>query len=395
MADLFSSLQLRDVSIRNRIAISAMCMYSAHEGEASDFHLAHYGRFGLGGAGLVMIEATAVLPEGRISHGDLGLWSDRHIEPLARIVRLLKSQGATVGIQLCHSGRKANRQRPWHGNGPVGDEDQTLRGEATWPIKAPSAIAFGREYQVPTETTYRDMADIREAFVAAVERANLAGFDIVELHAAHGFLLHSFMSPLTNLRSDAYSGSFEGRHRYALEVVGDMRAAWPRERPMFVRVSAQDGVEGGRTLADTVAFAQALKAAGVDVIDCSSGGLAGHSASTSRDAPSYGFQIPYAQAVRSEADIATMAVGLITEPELANAAIAEGRTDLVAIGRQALFDPNWPLHAEAALGVADDSNPYASWPVQYGWWLNGRHKTLASLRSSPPEPGRLPERNTL
>ncbi|MBN9403522.1 MAG: NADH:flavin oxidoreductase/NADH oxidase, partial [Burkholderiales bacterium] len=287
MANLFSSLQLRGVSIRNRIAISAMCMYSADEGMASDFHLAHYGRFGLGGAGLVMIEATAVLPEGRISHGDLGLWSDRQIEPLARIVRMLKAQGATVGIQLCHGGRKANRQRPWHGNGPVGNEDQALRGEAVWPLKAPSALAFGAGYQVPEPATYRDMTDIREAFVAAVARADRAGFDLIELHAAHGFLLHSFMSPVTNRRSDAYAGSFEGRHRYVLEVVGDMRAAWPRERPMFVRVSAQDGVEGGRTLTDTVAFARVLKAAGVDVIDCSSGGLAGHSASTSRDAPGY------------------------------------------------------------------------------------------------------------
>ena len=381
MASLFSSLRLRGVDIRNRVAISSMCTYSAHEGEASDFHLAHYGRFGLGGAGLVMIEATAVLPEGRISHGDLGLWSDRQVEPLARIVRLLKSQGAAVGIQLCHGGRKANRQRPWHGNGPVGAEDHALRGEGAWPLKAPSALAFGEGYQVPAEATYRDMADIREAFAAATERACRAGFDIVELHAAHGFLLHSFMSPLTNRRSDAYSGSFEGRHRYALEVVGDMRAAWPAERAMFVRVSALDGAEGGRAFGETIAFARELKAAGVDLVDCSSGGLAGHSASTSRDAPGYGFQVPYAEGIRREAGVATMAVGLITEPGLAEQVIAEGRADLVAIGRQALFDPNWPLHAEAALGAADPSNPYASWPVQYGWWLNGRHRALAGLRS--------------
>jgi len=390
MAHLFSRLRLRGVDIRNRIAISPMCMYSAHDGEASDFHLVHYGRFGLGGAGLVMIEATAVLPEGRISHGDLGLWSERQVEPLARIVRLLKSQGATVGIQLCHGGRKANRQRPWHGNGPVGKEDLAVRGEGTWPIKAPSALAFGKGYQVPAEVTYRDMIDIRDAFVAAAERACRAGFDIVEIHAAHGFLLHAFMSPVTNRRSDAYSGSFEGRHRYALEVVGDVRAAWPEDRPLFVRLSALDGVEGGRTFADTIAFARELKAVGVDVVDCSSGGLAGHSASTSRTASGFGFQVPYAEDIRREADVATMAVGLITQPELADSIIAEGRADLVAIGREALFNPNWPLHAEAALGRADASNPYTSWPTQYGWWLNGRHRTLAGLQSGRERPDAAP-----
>jgi len=378
--NLFSPFDVRGVRIRNRIAISSMCTYSAHDGVANDFHVAHYGRFGLGGAGLVMLEATAVVPEGRISHGDLGLWSDDQIAPLARIVRVLKDQGATVGIQLCHAGRKANRQRPWHGNGPLSAED-FARGEGPWPLAAPSAIPFGRGYQTPEALSSDGIAAIRRAFVEAASRAAAAGFDVVEVHAAHGFLLHSFMSPISNHRSDGYSGDFAGRHRFTVEVASDLRAAWPEANPLFVRISALDGADGGRDFGETVDLARELDRCGVDVVDCSSGGLTGHSASTSagRETRSFGFQVPYAERIRREAGVATMAVGLITEPVLANSIVAEGRADLVAIGREALVDPNWPLRTEAALGNTDGSAPFSSWPIQYGWWLNGRHKILDEM----------------
>jgi 2,4-dienoyl-CoA reductase-like NADH-dependent reductase (Old Yellow Enzyme family) len=383
-AHLLSPLTIRGRTLRNRIAISPMCTYSASGGMAEDFHLVHYGRFGLGGAGLVMVEATSVVPNGRISYGDLGLWSDDQIESLSRIARILKQQGAAAGIQLCHAGRKANWQRPWQGNGPLSEEDH-MRGEKDWPLTAPSPIAMAEAYQVPHAITPFEMEQVRQAFVAATERAAEAGFDIVEIHAAHGFLLHSFMSPLTNHRDDRYSGDFEGRHRFALEVVGDVRSAWPDDRPLFVRASMFDGADGGRDFAETVEFARALKRHGVDVVDCSSGGIGGHSASTSvRQAPSgFGFQIPLAERLRAQARIATMAVGLITDASLADEAIREGRADLIAIGRQALVEPNWPLYAEAKLRGLDEDKPFSSWPVQYGWWLNGRRPVMDRLGADP------------
>jgi 2,4-dienoyl-CoA reductase-like NADH-dependent reductase (Old Yellow Enzyme family) len=383
MSDLFSPLTLRGTTLRNRIAISPMCTYAARDGVANDFHLAHYGRFGLGGAGLVMLEATATAPEGRISHGDLGLWSDAQIEPLARIVRLVKAQGAAIGIQLCHAGRKAARQRPWHGNGPLGADDLAQRGESGWPLVSSSAIAFGAGHATPAELGRDGIVAVVRQFAGAASRASAAGFDVVEVHAAHGFLLHSFMSPLTNLRSDAYGGDFAGRHRFALDVVSAVREVWPAGQPLFTRVSAQDGVDGGRSFDETLAFARELGRIGVDVVDCSSGGIGGHSASTaSGGGPrGYGFQVPYAERIRREAGVASMAVGLITEPDLADAVIAGGRADLVAIGRQALVDPNWPLHAQASLGRHDPASPYGAWPEPYGWWLNGRQKIIDAMKA--------------
>ncbi|MCF8482437.1 MAG: NADH:flavin oxidoreductase/NADH oxidase [Rhodospirillum sp.] len=385
---LFDSLTLRGLTLRNRVAISSMCMYSATEGLAEDFHLAHYGRFALGGAGLVMVEATSVSPEGRISHGDLGLWDDFQIEPLARIVRLVKAQGAAIGIQLVHGGRKACRQRPWHGNGPLG-EDDFARGDRPWPLVGPSAIPFGEAYQTPRVLEDADIAGIRAAFIAAARRAEVAGFDLIEIHAAHGFLLHSFMCPATNRRSDAYGGDFAGRHRLALEVAADLRAVWPEDRPLFTRLSMEDGVADGRPFAETIRLAAALKERGVDVIDCSSGGIGGHSASTAGGPSGYGFQIPLAHKVREGAGIRTMAVGLITEATLADQAIAGERCDLVAIGREALNDPNWPQHAHAALGLGGEGAVYDRWPVQYGWWLERREKTLRALDGERPPSGRV------
>ncbi len=373
---LFRPLSLRGVPLRNRIVISPMCQYSAVDGLASDWHLVHLGRFALGGAGTVFVEATAVHPRGRITHGDLGLWSDSQIPPLRRIARFLAEHGAVPAIQLAHAGRKASMQRPWHGNGPIDGTDRA-RGEDAWPVVAPSALPMDEGWLVPHELSPAEMAALREAWRQAAVRALESGFEIVELHAAHGYLLHEFLSPLSNRRTDAYGGDRAGRMRFPLEVAETLRAVWPQDRPVFVRVSAVDGIEGGWTLEDTVAFARELKARGVDLVDCSSGGLAG-SATAARVPRGPGFQVPFAERIRREAELMTMAVGLIVEPQQAENILKKGQADLVAIGREALFDPNWPAHAELALGASRD--PFASWPVQHGWWLERRERALRALR---------------
>lgn len=375
---LFSPLRLRGLELKNRIAISPMCMYSAPHAVATDFHLVHYGRFGLGGAGLTMVEATAILPEGRITHGDLGLWSDHQVEPLSRVIAAVKAHGGAVGVQLVHSGRKASRQRPWYGNGPLGEAD-AARGDLPWPIVSASAIPFGDRYLMPAELDAQGIAHVRRAFAAAARRALAAGADLVEIHAAHGFLLHSFMSPATNQRTDGYNGQFAARHRLVAEVASDVRAAIPAETPLFVRVSMHDDAEPARPFEETLELAGLLGSCGVDLIDCSSGGIGGASASTSGKGPAVqGFQLPDTARVREAGGMPTMAVGLIIDPALANRAIASGMTDLVAIGREALWNPNWPRHARAQL----EGPAYSDWPVQYGWWLERREPLLSNSRAA-------------
>ena len=383
---LFTPLKLRGIETKNRVIISPMCQYSADDGLANDWHLVHLGRFALGGAGIVMVEATAVVREGRITHGDMGLWSDAHIAPLARIAAFLRDHGAVPAIQLAHAGRKASMQRPWYGNGPL-NADDFLRGDTPWDIVAPSAIPLDEGWLMPAELTADNMADLRDGWRAAAERAIKAGFDILEVHMAHGYLLHSFLSPLSNKRNDKYGGDRNGRMRFPLEVAETVRSAWPADKPMFVRISSVDGLEGGWTLEDSVAFARELKGRGVDVIDCSSGGLTG-SATAARIPRGYGFQLPFAARIRNEAEIATMAVGLIVHPQQAEDALTDGAADLIAIGREAMFDPNWPLHAEMALGAAE-GELYASWPKQAGWWLERREPGLRKLEG-PPLPFRTP-----
>ncbi len=372
---LLQPFALRDVSLRNRIVISPMCQYSAAEGVADDWHLVQYGRFAVGGAGLVFTEATAVTPEGRITHGDLGLWSEEQVAPLARVVAFLKAQGAAAGIQLGHAGRKASMQRPWHGNGPLDAED-AARGDLPWEIVAPTALPIGDGWLVPRALDEAGILRVRDAFVAAAGRALRAGFDAIELHMAHGYLLHQFLSPLTNRRNDAWGGDAAGRMRLPLEVARRVRAAWPADRPLFARISAVDGAEGGLDLEDQIAFARRLREAGVDVVDCSSGGIAGSATAAKGPPRTYGFQLPFAARLRAEAGVATMAVGLIVDPRQAEAALRAGEADLIAIGRQALEDPNWPQHAAAVLGGAAD---YASAPPQHGWWLANRAPVLAKL----------------
>jgi 2,4-dienoyl-CoA reductase-like NADH-dependent reductase (Old Yellow Enzyme family) len=373
---LLQPAALRGVALRNRIVISPMCQYSAAEGLADDWHVVQYGRFAVGGAGLVFTEAAAVSPEGRITHGDLGLWSEEQVPPLARIVSFLHAQGAAAGVQLGHAGRKASMQRPWHGNGPLNAED-AARGDLPWEIVAPTALPIGEGWLVPRALDEAGILRSRDAFATAAERALRAGFDAVELHMAHGYLLHQFLSPLTNRRNDAWGGDAEGRMRFPLEVARAVREVWPADRPLFARISAVDGVEGGLGLEDQIAFARRLREAGVDVVDCSSGGIAGSATAAKGPPRTYGFQLPYAARIRKEAGVATMAVGLIVDPRQAEAALRAGEADLVAIGRQALEDPNWPQRAAAALG--DGAAGYAFAPRQHGWWLANRASVLAKL----------------
>lgn len=372
---LISPVTLRGLRLRNRIVISPMCQYSATpDGLATDWHLVQYGRFAVGGAGLVFVEATCVTPDGRGTPGDLGLWDDRQIAPLARITAFLRANGAASAIQLAHAGRKGATRRPWHGGTPLDGADAAERGETPWPLVAPSALAMAEGWPVPAALSVAELSQLTDAYVAAARRALAAGFDVLELHAAHGYLIHEFLSPLSNTRNDAWGGDRAGRMRLPLEIAQALRAVWPADRPLFVRVSAVDHVEDGITLEDTVAFARALAQVGVDVVDCSSGGILG-GATAARVPRGPGFQVPYAAAVRHEAGIATMAVGLITEPAQAEAILQAGQADLIAIGREALENPNWPLHARRALGVPG----FDCWPDQHGWWLERR---AASLKTS-------------
>lgn len=374
---LFTRMRLRAIELRNRLAISPMCQYSARDGLADDFHLVHLGKFAMGGAGLVFAEAIAVHEHGRITHGDLGLWHDGQIAPLKRITDFLRQFGAVPAIQLAHAGRKASMQRPWNGNGPL-DERDFAAGEIPWPIVAPSALPLAEGWLVPHELSIAELRALKEAWRAAALRALDAGFDIAEVHGAHGYLLHEFLSPLSNRRNDLYGGSLAARMRFPLEVAETVRAVWPSDKPLFFRISAVDGIDGGWTLDDSVIFARALRERGVDVVDCSSGGLAG-SATAARSPRSPGFQVPFAEAIRREASIATMAVGLIIDALQAEQVLKSGAADLVAIGREALYNPNWPLHAEEALGAASQCR---SWPSQYGWWLERRARELAACKAN-------------
>ncbi|CAO3436969.1 NADH:flavin oxidoreductases, Old Yellow Enzyme family [Azospirillum doebereinerae] len=369
---LATPLTLRSVTLGNPVVISPMCQYSAVDGMAGEWHRVHLGRFAMGGAGLVIVEATAVTEQGRITPGDLGLWDDRQVAPLRGIAAMLKDLGAVPGIQLGHAGRKASTQRPWQGHGPLGAED-AARGEPPWPVVAPSPLPVADGWQTPHQLDRDGLAGIVEAWRTAALRALDAGFEVVELHCAHGYLLHQFLSPLSNTRNDGYGGDFAGRCRFPLEVARAVRAVWPDDKPMFVRISATDWIEGGWTLEDSVVFARDLKALGVDVIDCSSGGMVGVSATAAAVPRHPGFQVPFAETIRREAGIATMAVGLILDGPQAEAILRDGRADLVAIGREALADPNWPLRARQQL--TGDGN-FDGWPEQAGWWLGRRARTL-------------------
>ena len=348
MSKLFSPFKLREVEFKNRIFVSPMCQYSAQDGIAQSWHLVHLGSRAVGGAGLVMVEATAVVPEGRISPSDLGIWSDMHADALSPIARFIHEQGAVPAIQLAHAGRKASTAVPWLSRSPL------LPENGGWQVVAPSALPFAAGSQ-PRELSVAELDGIVAAFVVAAKRSLAAGFEVVEIHMAHGYLLHEFLSPLSNLRNDNYGGSLENRARLPLRVARAVREVWPQHLPLFVRISATDWVKGGWDLEQSLQLCSWLKETGVDLIDCSSGGLT----PDAKIPAGPGYQTPFASAIRQETGIAVGTVGLITAAEQAEQIVATGLADVLFLARELLRDPYWPLHAALKLGVD------VAWPVQY------------------------------
>lgn len=346
---LFDPLEIKSIRFKNRIAVSPMCQYSSVDGFANDWHLVHLGSRATGGAALVVQEATAVSPQGRISPDDMGLWKDDHIEVLQKITRFIKKQGSVAGIQLAHAGRKASVSSSWKG----GKVLEPLEGG--WMTEAPSAIGFRETDPVPKAMSLADIRQLRTDFTLAARRALLAGFEVIEIHGAHGYLINSFLSPLSNHRTDAYGGSFENRIRLLKEIVQDIQTVWPANLPLFVRISSTDYADGGWDLSASVQLAAVLKTLGVDLVDASSGGLVSHV----KIPLGPGYQVPFAEKIRKETGILTGAVGLITQAKQANEIISSGKADLVLIARESLRNPNFPLTAAKELGVDID------WPVQY------------------------------
>jgi 2,4-dienoyl-CoA reductase-like NADH-dependent reductase (Old Yellow Enzyme family) len=373
---LLERLSLRQSTLPNRMVLAPMCQYSAKDGVAGDWHLVHLGKFALGGFGLVMTEATAVEERGRITHGDLGLWSDRHIAGLRRVTDFIHAEGALAAIQLAHAGRKASTQRPWEGHGPLTDVDQ-LRGDPSWPVVGPTNAAFAEGWSKPSALTPPEISEIVKAFGDAAARANVAGFDVLEIHGGHGYLLASFLSPAVNDRTDGYGESLEGRMRFPLEVTEAVRAHWPQEKPLFFRLSVVDGVSNGWSVEDSVALARELVRRGVDVVDCSSGGIR-ESGTLSNTKRGLGYQVGYAAEIRRKAGVKTMAVGLILDGPQAEAVLEAESADLIAIGREALFDPFWAHHAVQSLG--GKTRTFDNWRPQAGWWLEKRENALAAIR---------------
>jgi len=346
---LFDELDIRGLTLRNRIVVSPMCQYSSTDGFATDWHLVHLGSRAVGGASLVFTEAAAVTPEGRISPQDLGIYKDEHIENLARIARFIREQGAIPGIQLAHAGRKGSTVRPWEGSGTI------PVSKGGWTPVAPSPVPFGEGYATPEMLGVNQIQEILKAYVNAARRACQAGFGVIEIHSAHGYLLHEFLSPLSNFRADSYGGPWENRIRFLCEVVSAVRSVWPKSAPLFLRISATDWLEGGWDLEQSIRLAQLVAGLGVDLIDCSSGGLA----PGARIPMQAGYQVSFAEEIRREAGIMTGAVGLITTAALADSIVREGKADVVLLAREFLRQPYWPLRVASDLGFP------ASWPAQY------------------------------
>ncbi len=366
---LFSPIKLRGITLRNRIVLAPMLTYAAKGGYANDTHLMHYGRFAAGGAGLVFLESTKVDPRGCSTPKDLGLWKDEFIGPLRRIVDLIKSYGASAGIQLSHSGRKARRAVPWEGRTPLASYPGVDHGEE-WELIGPSGVPHSDKYMAPREMTHADIAEMVEAWGRAAERAHAAGFDAIEVHAAHGYLIHQFLSNVANKRADRYGGSLENRMRFAAEVAQRVRHAWPQDKPLFFRISAVD--DSGWTIEDSIALSRMLKSCGVDVVDCSTGGMLDQASPV--ESINYGYQVKHARDVRAAAGVTTMAVGMIIHADQAEDILRAGSADLIAIGREFLHNPNWPLDAAQKLGVA---SAFAIVPPNSGYWLEKRSANAA------------------
>jgi 2,4-dienoyl-CoA reductase-like NADH-dependent reductase (Old Yellow Enzyme family) len=380
-ARLFSPYTLRGVTFPNRIVVAPMQMYKAGpDGMATDWHFQHLAKFATGGAGTVMTEALIVDPVGRNTYGDLGIWSDGHVAPLQRIAAFLQSQGSLAAAQLHHAGPKSSRQRPWEGLGPLGDAE-AARGEAPWqPVSASAGRSVAGWHQ-PRAMTTDEIKRLVEDYGHGARRAATAGFDVLDIHAAHGYLIHSFLSPVANARNDAYGGAIEGRMRFALEVAEAVRANWPAQKPLFFRLSCVDwrkdldDRKDGWTIEDSFVLSRALQARGVDLIDCSSGGIRAENSIMdfvkTRTKLKRGHQVPYAEAIRAAVGIPTMAVGVILDGPQAEAILQAGQADLIAVGREMLTDPHWALHAAQALGVDPG---WDRWPPSYGWWLELRER---------------------
>lgn len=374
---LFEPFYSRSVKIPNRIVISPMGQYSAVDGHAGDWHMATYGKYAQGRPGLVIVENIAVTAEGRGTYGDIGLWNDEQGESLARIAHFIASQGVVPGIQLGHAGRKATTQRPWEGYQPLAAVKEK-NGDAAWIPVAPSPLPYTDDASVPHELSNDEIRHLIDDFVCAAERAVNAGFKVIELHAAHGYLIHQFLSPVSNQREDEWGGDAQRRMAFPLELIRRVRAALPDELPLWVRVSATDEVEEGRTLADTIEFVKQAREMGVDLIDCSNGGFSGDK-TAQRIKRDFGYLVPFASEIKNQTEMPVMAVGLITKPDLAEDIIQSDHADLVAIAREAIHNPNWPLHAYEAL-----CNPnFDVWPPQFGWWLEKRSQAFDEAGLKP------------
>lgn len=378
---LFAPLTVRDVTLPNRIGVSPMCMYSSTDGMPNDFHVAHLGRFALGGAGLVIAEATAVHPVGRISPFDAGIWDDAHVPGWRRVTDLITAVGSVPGIQLGHAGRRAAVREPWRAGAPLDDSDAAA-GFGAWPLEGPSELPAGPGHQIPSTMTVEDIARSVQDWRAAAARAVAAGFRFIELHGAHGYLLHSFLSPVSNTRQDAYGGSAENRLRYPLEIVAAVRDAIGEGIPLSFRISSVDGADGGLGIDDTVEVARALAAAGVDIVDTSSGGITTDRSSDTRIRRGFAFHADFSRRIRDEVDVLTATVGFVVDPRQAQLLLEHGDADMVLLGREMLDDPNWAHHARVALG--DDS--YDAWDVRFGSAVGPRARTLARLAEAGETP---------
>jgi 2,4-dienoyl-CoA reductase-like NADH-dependent reductase (Old Yellow Enzyme family) len=378
---LFQPLTLRSVESRNRIVVSPMCMYASPDGKAQSYHLAHLGRFALGGAGIVFAEATAVEARGRISSRDLGLWSDDQVDSYRPITRFLKEYGAVPAIQLAHAGRKAACRPPWRGNTPLTEKDAEM-GDPPWKVIGPSTIAAGPDWQTPAELSHDEINDLVGAWAQAARRAVEAGFEAIGLHGAHGYLLHSFLSPIANHRTDMYGGVLENRMRLGLQITDAVRAAVPETVPLFYRISVADGLVGGLTMEDTLAYAQQLYSHGIDVIDTSSGGVSTDRSADARVRRGFAFHAPYAAEIRKAGHGHVSTVGLIVDARQAEAVLQSGDADLVFLAREMLYDPNWALHAQEEL----HGKHFGHWHKEASSWLQSRQAQIDNLLSSGETP---------
>jgi len=373
---LFQPIRLRELELKNRVVISPMCQHAAEAGHATPWHMVHLGKFALGGAGLILTESTAVDPRGRIGTADLGLWTDSQLEPLKQVVDFVHANGGAIGVQLAHAGRKSGSQPLWEGGAALSEARLAADAEP-WERLGPSALAAGPGWSAPHALHAEGIEKVIQSFIDATVRADKAGFDVVELHFGHGYLVASFLSPNSNHREDEWGGDLAGRMRLALEVARKVRAVWPAGKPLFCRLSAVDGSVHGWSLEDSIVLSRELAHCGVDVIDCSSGGLT----EETRALPvprGLGFQVPFSERIRNEAKVRTQAVGMIVDASQAEAVLAEGKADLIALGREALFDPYWTHHAALMLGVDPG---YERWPVRHGVWLAKRAPGLARARA--------------